>query len=82
MAKRSEPWTPPAEPAGEPLIKERAPELPGGVHLTGFKEPLMEEKPTAHDGGMWAVDRHVHEWTQISPRKRKCKPCGAVEISE
>jgi hypothetical protein len=29
-----------------------------------------------------APKQHVHEWTQISPRKRKCKPCGAVEISE
>lgn len=26
--------------------------------------------------------QHVHEWTQISPTKRKCKPCGAIERDE
>jgi len=25
---------------------------------------------------------HVHEWTQVTPTKRKCKPCGAIERSE
>jgi len=26
-----------------------------------------------------ATHAHIHEWTQISPRKRKCKPCGKIE---
>lgn len=35
-------------------------------------------EPKAKPPKVVAEAKHVHEWTQISPTKRKCKPCGAV----
>lgn len=54
-----------------------------GSKLWGEGKAEPEEKaPEAVAPAPAKASGHVHEWTQVSATKRKCKPCGAVERSD